>query len=40
MLIDDEVNNRTAKSSAAFGRLHGNVCDKSGFRLDAKLKVH
>ena len=32
--IDDEVNARIAKASAAFGRLHGSVWDRSGIRLD------
>ena len=30
--IDDEVNARTAKASAAFGRLRGSICDRSGIR--------
>ena len=38
--IDDEINARIAKASAAFGRLHGNVWDRSGIRLDIKLKVY
>ena len=38
--IDDEVNARIAKASAAFGRLHGSVWDRSGIRLDTKLKVY
>ena len=33
--IDDEVNARIAKASAAFGRLRG-----TGIRLDIKLKVY
>ena len=37
--IDDEVNARTAKASAAFGRLRGSIWDRSGIRLDTKLKV-
>ena len=37
--IDDEVSGRIAKASAAFGRLHGSVWDRSGIRLDTKLKV-
>ena len=40
MHIDDEVNARIAKASAAFGRLHGSVWDRSGIRLDTKLKVY
>ena len=38
--IDDEVNARIAKASAAFGRLRGSVWDRSGIRLDTKLKVY
>ena len=38
--IDDEVNARIAKASAAFGRLRGSIWDKSGIRLDTKLKVY
>ena len=38
MLIDDEDNARIAKASAAFGRLRGNIWDRSGIRLDIKLK--
>ena len=34
--IDDEVNARITKASAAFGRLHGSVWDRSGIRLDTK----
>ena len=40
VLIDDEVNARTAKASSAFGRLHGRVWDRSGITLDTKLKVY
>ena len=36
--IDDEVNARIAKASAAFGRLRGIIWDRSGVRLDTKLK--
>ena len=36
--IDDEINARIVKASAAFGRLHGSVWDRSGIRLDTKLK--
>ena len=35
--IDDEVNARIAKASAAFGRLRGSIWDRSGIRLDTKL---
>ena len=38
--IDDEVNARTVKASAAFGRLRGSIWDRSGIRLDTKLKVY
>ena len=38
--IDDEVTARIAKASVAFGRLRGNVWDRSGIRLDTKLKVY
>ena len=38
--INDEVNARTAKASAVFGQLCGGVWDRSGIRLDTKLKVY
>ena len=38
--IDDEVNARIAKVSAAFGRLRGILWDRSGIRHDTKLKVY
>ena len=38
--IDDEVNARFAKASAAFGRLLGSIWDRSGIRLDTKLKIY
>ena len=38
--IDDEANARIAKASAAFGQLRGSVGDRSGIRLDTKLKVY
>ena len=38
--IDNEVNARIAKASAAFGRLRGSIWDLSGIRLDTKLKVY
>ena len=38
--IDDEVSARIARASAAFGRLRGRVWDRSGIRLDTKLKVY
>ena len=38
--IDDEVNAKIAKASAAFGRLRGSIWDRSGIRLDTKLKVY
>ena len=37
--IDDEVNARIAKASAAFGRLRGSIWDQSGIRFDTKVKV-
>ena len=36
--IDDEVNARIAKVSAAFGRLRGSIWERSGNRFDTKLK--
>ena len=38
--IDDEVNARIAKASAAFGRLRGSIWDRSGIRHDTKLKAY
>ena len=38
--IDDEVNARIAKASTAFGQLNGSIWDRSGIRLDTKLKVY
>ena len=38
--IDDEVNARIAKVSAAFGRLRGSIWDRNGIRLGIKLKVY
>ena len=38
--IVDEVNARIAKGSAALVRLRGSIWDRSGFRLDTKLKVY
>ena len=38
--IDDEVNARITKASAAFGRLRGSIWNRSGIRLDTKLKVY
>ena len=38
--IDDEINARIAKASAAFDRLRGSIWDRSGIRLDTKLKVY
>ena len=41
MHIDDEVNARISKASAAFGRVRGSIWDRSGIiRLDTKLKVY
>ena len=38
--IDDKVNARIAKASAEFGRLRRSIWDRSGIRLDTKLKVY
>ena len=38
--IDDEVNARIAKASAAFGWLCRSILDRSGIGLDTKLKVY
>ena len=38
--IDEEVNARIAKACVAFGRLRGSIWDRSGIRLDTKLKVY
>ena len=38
--IDDEINARIAKASAAFSRLRGSIWDRRGIRLDTKLKVY
>ena len=38
--IDDEVNARIAKASAAFGRLYGSIWHRIGIRLDTKMKVY
>ena len=38
--IDDKVNARIVKASAAFGRLRGSIWDQSGIRLATKLKVY
>ena len=38
--IDDEVNAMIAKASTGFCTLRGNICDRSGIRLDTKLKVY
>ena len=37
--IDDEVNIWIAKASTAFGRLRVSIWDRSGIRLDTKLKA-
>ena len=39
MHIDDEISVRIAKASATFNRQHGSIWDRSGIRLDTKLKV-
>ena len=38
--IDDDINARIAKASAAFGRLRGSIWNQSGIRLDTKLNVY
>ena len=38
--IDDEVNNRLAKASAAFGRLRKNVWARRGISTETKIKVY
>ena len=38
--IDDEVNARFAKASAAFGRLRGGIWDRSGIDFQTNLKVY
>ena len=40
--IDDEVNARIAKGSAAFGWLHGSIWDRSGIRRHKaeNLQIH
>ena len=38
--INGDVNARIAKASAAFDRLRGGIWDRSGIRLDTKLKVY
>ena len=40
VVIDDEVNARLAKASAAFGRLHKNVWNSRGITLETKIKVY
>ena len=40
MHIDDEVQSRIAKASAAFGRLCDSVWDRNGIWLGTKLKVY
>ena len=39
-VIDDEINTRLAKASAAFGRLHKNVWDRRGITTETKIKVY
>ena len=40
MVIDDEINSRLAKASAAFGRLTKTVWDRRGINSTTKIKVH
>ena len=39
-MLDDEVNARLAKASAAFGRLYKNVWGRRGITLETKIKVY
>ena len=38
IVIDDEVNARLGKGSAAFGRLHKNMWNRRGITLETKIK--
>ena len=38
--IDDEVTDRIAKASVAFGRVRSDVWKRNGIKLDTKLKVY
>ena len=38
--IDEEINSRLAKASAAFGRLNKNVWDRRGITTPTKIKVY
>ena len=40
VVIDDEVNARLAKASAAFGRLHKNMWKRRGITLETKIKIY
>ena len=40
VVLDDEVNSRLAKASAAFGRLYKNVWDRRGITPETKIKVY
>ena len=40
VVIDDEVNTRLSKASAAFGRLAKNVWDRKGITTQTKIKVY
>ena len=40
IVIDDEVNARLAKTSAAFSKLHKNVWNRRGITLETKIKVY
>ena len=40
IVIDDEVNARLAKASAAFGRLHKNMWNRKSIFLETKIKVY
>ena len=40
VVIDDEINTRIAKASAAFGRLSKNVWERRGITTATKIKVY
>lgn len=40
VVIDDEINTRLAKASAASDRLHKNVWDRRGITKETKIKVY
>ena len=38
--IDDEITAKIAKASVAFGRIHANVWERNGIKLDTKVNVY